>query len=171
LEASSSFNVRPNVTLIARLAPDNKTVLHYLCVPWSDKGLSQITLGLDNIDAIDAQRFTDLGFLKDLALREIPLIAEGTMRLTLKTINDELRRLGLDVHIEKGDGYFYVWKGDANNWLDRTINVPKVSSLTLEQWIGEFNRLKKLNDEMLAGKVPVKKAADPKPTGKKSRKA
>ncbi len=52
------------------------------------------------------------------------------MRLTLKAINDELR-LGHDVHIEKGDGYSYVWKGDANNWLDRTINVPKVSSLTL----------------------------------------
>jgi len=27
------------------------------------------------------------------------------MRLTLKTINDEMRRLGHDVHIEKGDGY------------------------------------------------------------------
>ena len=85
------------------------------------------------------------------------------MRLTLKAINDELRRLGNDVHIEKGDGYFYVWKGDANNWLDRTINVPKVSSLTLEQWIAEYDRLKKLNREMLAGKVPEKQAAHPKP--------
>ena len=76
------------------------------------------------------------------------------MRLTLKTINDELRRLGHDVHVEKGDGYFYFWKGEANDWLDRTVNVPKVSSLTLEQWVDEFNRLKKLNGEMLAGKVP-----------------
>jgi hypothetical protein len=33
----------------------------------------------------------------------------------LKTINDELRRLGHDVYLEKGDGYFYFWKGDANN--------------------------------------------------------
>ena len=35
------------------------------------------------------------------------MLARGarTMRLTLKTINDELRRLGHDVHIEKGDGY------------------------------------------------------------------
>jgi hypothetical protein len=79
------------------------------------------------------------------------------MRLTLKTINDELRRLGHDVHIEKGDGYFYVWKGDANNWLDRTINVPKVSSLTLEEWIGEYRRLKKLNRGMMSGKVPEEK--------------
>jgi hypothetical protein len=92
------------------------------------------------------------------------------MRLTLKTIDDELRRLGHDVHVEKGDGYFYFWKGMANNWLDRTVNVPRVSSLTLEQWTDEFNRLKKANEKMLAGKVPKKKAAEPKSTGTKSRK-
>ena len=85
------------------------------------------------------------------------------MRITLKTINDELRRLGHDIHIEKGDGYFYFWKGETNNWLDRTVNVPKVSSLSLEQWIDEFKRLKKLNSEMLAGKVRKKDAAHPKP--------
>jgi hypothetical protein len=87
------------------------------------------------------------------------------MRVTLKAIDDELRRLGHDVHIEKGDGYFYFWKGDANNWLDRTVNVPKVSSLTLEQWIGEFNRLKKLNGELLSSKVPKK----PNAIGKRRR--
>jgi hypothetical protein len=92
------------------------------------------------------------------------------MRVTLKTVNDELRRLGHDVHVEKGDGYFYFWKGEANNWQDRTVNVPKVSSLTLEQWIDEFNRLKNVNEEMLAGKVLKKKAAVPKSTGTKSRK-
>jgi len=56
----------------------------------------------------------------------------------------------------------YFWKGEANDWLDRTVNVPKVSSLTLEQWIDEFNRLKKVNDGMLAGNLPKKKAAGPK---------
>ena len=66
------------------------------------------------------------------------------VRLTLKTIDDELRGLRHYVHIEKGDGYFYFWKGEAN-WLDRTVNVPKLSSLTLEQWIDEFTRLKKLS--------------------------
>jgi hypothetical protein len=29
-------------------------------------------------------------------------------------------------------------KGGANNWLDRPVNLPKVSSLTLEQWIAEI---------------------------------
>jgi len=88
------------------------------------------------------------------------------MRVTLKAIDDELQRLGHDVHIEKGDGYFYFWKGEANDWLDRTVNVPKVSSLTLEQWIGEFNRLKKLNREMLSGKVPKEKAQNPNSTAR-----
>jgi hypothetical protein len=97
------------------------------------------------------------------------MLARGTMRVTLKTIDDELRRLGHDVHVGKGDGYFYFWKGEANNWLDRTVNVPKVSSLALEQWIDEFNRLKKVNEEILAGELP-KKVADPKSTGAKQRK-
>jgi hypothetical protein len=88
------------------------------------------------------------------------------MRHTLKTINDELRRLGHDVHLDKGDGYFYFWKGDANNWLDRTVNVPKVSSLTLEQWIGEFDRLKKLNREMLSSKAPGKKTQPSSPSSR-----
>ena len=99
------------------------------------------------------------------------MLALGTMRITLKTIDDELRRLGHDVHLEKGDGYFYFWKGEANDWLDRTVKVPKVSSLTLEQWIDEFNRLKKVNDEMLAGKVRRSKSVDPKSTPTKSRKS
>jgi hypothetical protein len=83
------------------------------------------------------------------------------MRLTLKVINDELRRLGQDVHLDKGDGYFYFWKGDANDWLDRTVHVPKVSSLTLEQWIEEFNRLKKLNSEILSRKAALRKSSQP----------
>lgn len=91
------------------------------------------------------------------------------MRVTLKTIDDELHRLGHDVHLEKGNGYFYFWKGVANDWLDRTVNVPRMSSLTLEQWIGEFDRLQKLNAEMLSGQVP--KTPDQKSTTPKSRKA
>lgn len=73
------------------------------------------------------------------------------------------------MHIEKGDGDFYFWKGDANTWLDRTVNVPKVSSLTLEQWIAEYDRFKKLNHE-LTGKTPAEKVAEPKSKSKTSRK-
>lgn len=92
------------------------------------------------------------------------------LRLTLKTINDELKRRGHDVHIEKGDGYFYFWKGDANNWLDRTVKVQKVSSLTLDQWIAEYGRLKKLNREMLSGKASARNVQRPKSAAVSSRK-
>jgi hypothetical protein len=71
------------------------------------------------------------------------------MRVTAKAINDELKRLGHDVHVEKGDGYFYFWGAEVNPWLDRTVKVPTLGSLTLEQWAAEFSRLQKLNEELL----------------------
>jgi hypothetical protein len=77
------------------------------------------------------------------------------MRVTLKTVNDRLAELGYDARLEKGDGYFYFSGGEAMDWLDRTVKVPILSSLTLDQWVDEFRRLKKLNEGML--RSPVKK--------------
>jgi hypothetical protein len=71
------------------------------------------------------------------------------MRVTLKAIHDELQRQGHDVHVEKGDGYFYFCGQEANDWLDKTVRVPTLASLTLQQWVAEFNRLKKLNEQFL----------------------
>jgi hypothetical protein len=71
------------------------------------------------------------------------------MRVTLTAINGELQRLGHHFRLEKGDGYFFFWSGEANDWFDRTVQVPTLSSLTLKQWLEEFNRLKKLNMEIL----------------------
>ena len=84
--------------------------------------------------------------------------------------HDELRRLGHDVHVDKGDGYFYVLKGDANNWLDRTVNVAKVGSLTLEQWGDGFNRLKKLNHQFAPARGARKiHTRNPPPNGPERR--
>lgn len=58
----------------------------------------------------------------------------------------------LDDHRNAG-GYFYFCDGEAADWLDRTVSVPKVSSLNLEQWMEEFIKLKIRNAEILsAGK-------------------
>jgi hypothetical protein len=73
------------------------------------------------------------------------------MPLTLKTVNAELKRLGHDVELAKGDGYFYFRSGEAANWLDTTVKVEKLSTLTLEEWQGEFERLKKLNQTIRGG--------------------
>jgi hypothetical protein len=77
------------------------------------------------------------------------------MRVTLKTVNDHLTELAIDARLEKGDGYFYFSGGEASDWLDRTVKASTLASLTLDQWVDEFQRLKKLNEGML--RPPVKK--------------
>jgi len=74
------------------------------------------------------------------------------MRLTLKSINDELAKRGHTARLAKAvSGYFYFESGEAMDSLDRTINVPTVNSLTLTEWLAEFERLKKVNAEIMGG--------------------
>ena len=72
-------------------------------------------------------------------------------RVTLKAINGELARLGVTTRLAKAGGYFVFQFGEAAGWLDRTVQAAKVSDLTLEQWVGEYQRLKKLNAEIMGG--------------------
>ena len=74
-------------------------------------------------------------------------------RVTLKAINDQLLRRGHKARLERASGYFYFFGGGATDWLDRTVPVTTVNVLTLDQWIGEFERLKKVNREIM-GKPP-----------------
>ena len=67
------------------------------------------------------------------------------MRVTLKAVNDELAKLGENVILAKGAGYFYFSSGEADDWLDRTVKVSTISSFTIDEWIREFRRLKALN--------------------------
>jgi hypothetical protein len=70
-------------------------------------------------------------------------------RVTVKAVNDELARLGHHARLEKASGYFYFWTEDAADWIDRTVQVEKISALSLDQWVAEYVRLKKLNAEMM----------------------
>ncbi len=72
-------------------------------------------------------------------------------RITLKTVNAELARRGIQTILTKGPGWFYFRTGDAADWLGRTVPVMKISALTLEGWIGEYQRLKKVNAEIMGG--------------------
>ena len=65
------------------------------------------------------------------------------VRLTLKAVNAELARRGHRALLAKGDGYFYFSSGEATDWLDRTVRVSKLSDFTVEQWVQEFERLKR----------------------------
>ena len=74
------------------------------------------------------------------------------MRVTLKAINEELMRRGPTARLERGRGYFYFHLGEAAGWLDRTVRVPSVNSLSPKQWLDEFERLKKLNQQIMRGR-------------------
>jgi hypothetical protein len=69
-------------------------------------------------------------------------------RITLKTVNDELARLGHVTRLAKAAGYFYFQFGEAADWLDRTVSVPTINSLTVTQWIEEFRRLQQVNQQL-----------------------
>ena len=49
----------------------------------------------------------------------------------------------------KASGYFYFDSGEAANWIDKTVATPNVGSRTLEQWLEEFDRLEKVNRDLL----------------------
>jgi hypothetical protein len=72
-----------------------------------------------------------------------------SMPLTLKAINAGLAKRGHTARLENAGAYFYFLGGEAAGWLDRTVQVPKVSSPTLEQWIEEFDKLAERNAEIL----------------------
>jgi hypothetical protein len=65
--------------------------------------------------------------------------------ISLKVINSELERRGAQAVLTRGDGYFYFRGGDATDWLDRTVRVPTLHSITLEQWIEQFHILREKN--------------------------
>jgi hypothetical protein len=71
------------------------------------------------------------------------------IRLNLKTVNDELARLGRQERLAKAGNYFLFTGGAADEWLDRTIGVRTIGSKTLKEWIAEFQRLKALNEQIL----------------------
>jgi hypothetical protein len=70
-------------------------------------------------------------------------------RVTLKAVNDELARRGHHARVEKASGYFYFWSEDSADWIDRTVRVATLNALTLEQWVAEYLRLKKVNGELM----------------------
>jgi hypothetical protein len=82
------------------------------------------------------------------------------MQLNLKKVNDELEQRGHTAKLAKASGYFYFEGGEADDWLDKTVGVRTINSMTLKQWMEEFDRLKKLNAQILGTlkKSPAKKS-------------
>jgi hypothetical protein len=74
------------------------------------------------------------------------------MRVTLRAVNDEIERHGYKARLAKASGYYFFEGGEADEWLDKTVNVPTISSLSLPEGVLEVERLKKLNGEIMRGK-------------------
>lgn len=71
------------------------------------------------------------------------------MRLNLKLVNEELGRHGHDAELAKGRGYFFFRAGETDEWIDSTVPVRTINSLTLKKWIEEFRRLRSLNTQIM----------------------
>jgi hypothetical protein len=70
------------------------------------------------------------------------------MRVTVKAINQELAKRDIEAMLVNGGGYFFFRGPAVNSWLDRTVQVAKVSDLTLDQWVQVFKDLKRKNEEI-----------------------
>jgi hypothetical protein len=59
----------------------------------------------------------------------------------------------------EGEGYFYFGGGEAVNWLTSSVMVRRISDLTLEQWLKEFDSLLERNKklERMERQTPSKK--------------
>jgi hypothetical protein len=77
-------------------------------------------------------------------------------RVTRKMVNDALRAHGRDESLRQGDGYFYFGGGEAVNWLSSSVMVRRISDLTLEQWLKEFDSLLE-RDRKLRRQMPREK--------------
>jgi hypothetical protein len=78
-------------------------------------------------------------------------------RVTLKAINDELNRRGHNAQLEKTSSCFFFFGGEATDRIDRTVPRATVNSRTLEEWIAEFKRLKKVNAELMKSGPGIKR--------------
>ena len=74
-------------------------------------------------------------------MQKVPAKKRGAKRVTRKMVNDALRARGRDESLREGGGYFYFGGGEAVNWLSSSVMVKKISDLTLEEWLKEFDKL------------------------------
>lgn len=62
--------------------------------------------------------------------------------ISIRTVNNALKKLGHAEKLCKGKGYFYFYDGDTDQWYTSSVYVHAINHLTLEQWIESFQSLK-----------------------------
>lgn len=61
--------------------------------------------------------------------------------LTLKKVNQELKALGAEEVLVKGEGYFYFSEGNSTDWQSSSVMVMTLNQLSLDEWIEEWKSL------------------------------
>lgn len=69
-------------------------------------------------------------------------------------INDALRERGRDESLRLGGDF---GGGEAVNWLTNSVRVQRLSDLTLEQWLGEFDKLRKIDAKLHKQKLTTER--------------
>jgi hypothetical protein len=57
------------------------------------------------------------------------------MRTTLAAVNAELAKRGYTARLAMASGYCFFLFGEAAEWLDRTVQVERISDKSVEEWI------------------------------------
>jgi hypothetical protein len=70
------------------------------------------------------------------------------MRTTLAAVNQALAKRGYTARLAKATGYFFFLFGEAADWLDRTVQVARISDKSVDEWIDEFERLGAVNAKL-----------------------
>jgi hypothetical protein len=87
-------------------------------------------------------------------------------KVTRKMVNDALRGRGRDESLREGEGYFYFGGGEAVSWLSPTVMVQKLSDLSLEEWMREFDRILE-NEKKIQRSMSVVEKKKPVTKGKR----
>lgn len=59
-------------------------------------------------------------------------------RVTIKKVNEAIKKLGGSAELVKGEGYFYFAGGDCEEWNSTGVYVYTINELSLERWIEEW---------------------------------
>lgn len=69
---------------------------------------------------------------------------------TLKAVNKALREAGHDVtlasaELARGKNYFYFRGDEPSKWFSASVMTSKLSSLSVSQWVKEYESMKNQN--------------------------
>jgi hypothetical protein len=83
--------------------------------------------------------------------------AKPAARVTVNAVNAALAERGHEAILVRSGGYFLFRGAEVNDWLDRTVQVPRVGDLSIAGWVQAFRDLKKKNAEIRRAGRPGKR--------------